>query len=73
MKHTFSKVEFECPHCKFINKYHSHEVKSFRETEIVSCNDEDGGCGTEIVLVSSVKIDLTLKAMKIEGINQQNL
>lgn len=65
---TFNDIQFKCPHCGFINKWYSHSVNSFTKVELIHCDDESGGCGTQIVLRTELKLTRSFKALKIEGI-----
>jgi len=69
MEITLFDIDFKCPHCGHVNIYRHHELNSYTTTELTHCNDEDGGCGTKIVLRTELKISYSIKALKIEGIN----
>lgn len=65
-----SGVSFKCPKCGFLNKYHSMDFKLHSETEIVRCDDEEGGCGKEIVIRKTIEIHPVVKAYEIKGYNE---
>ena len=68
MKINLNDIKFKCPHCGFINTYKLYTVISFRTTELVCCDDENGGCGTQIVMQTELSINAKTTGLKIEGI-----
>ena len=50
-------VMCRCPLCNFLNQYKSLEADGlYNHTELVRCDQEEGGCGEQFVLTYKVGI-----------------
>lgn len=68
-KITIYDIEFKCPYCGFTNKWFQYETNLFGSRgvsrELVNCDSEDGGCGKEMVLETSIEVKSNLVAYTI--------